>query len=866
MLSLIKNDPNHLSPSRDVDSFQPPLAKHPQKRTGIKDGNNPTINKIATITFIGILGFKAIARPDAATPLNSVDAILSLSNAQANTGYNTRLQGWITYYNPESKIMFFQDPSGAIRVDPGNGSNYVSGSSIVLSGETRAGDHFPLVVASQSEPVVSLQPIAPEPVTLEGLRSEGRRNYLVTLSGRIQFIREKRDCIQIDVGLGESDFRIFMPKPEDRSELDSTLGQYVAVTGAYVPDFNTKGEYHQAQIYSDSSDSIVIQETPPEIGASEVSCRVLSTQRRTDWLYQLRGTITYATDSEVFLSDGTGSIRVRHQTESLREAAGHEIAVAGFLSAATKSTTLKSITHTVFPQGKTVIPIKVTAKEALKQDMSDQLIEVESVLIFSVAQKKQTILVLQSEEIVYRAAIEGKEWIQHLPPNGSKLRASGICDVIENPADGHAELHLMLRNIDDLVVVSPPLPLVWRRTVQVGTILGFIVLVGGFWALSLQLRVRSLRASMQKQMEFRLGLHRRLQTIGENTSDIIFLLDAKGFVLSANRAARTVHDCIGKNFIEIVSSSDQDAAQAWIKDLCLCLPLPNRQLTLHSENGKERVFDFSTNVTEASDGGIDIQLIGRDLTERLETERHLVESKNSAEEIATFKNTLIANISHELRTPLNGLLGCARLLHEEQLAKEQHELAQHIIESGEALLETLSDLTDYAAIMSGMWAYTESVFSPSAMIQEIIDDKSLSAESASLTLRSQIALDVPQRLYGDASNLRRMLVVLAGNSIKFTPSGRVVISVSLVENLGQGLVKLKFETSDTGIGIDDRAKSWICEPFRQEYSDFNRDFGGMGLGLAICQVLAARLGTKLEFESKKGSGSRFWIQIVAKTA
>ncbi|MDO9255308.1 MAG: PAS domain S-box protein [Bacteroidales bacterium] len=251
--------------------------------------------------------------------------------------------------------------------------------------------------------------------------------------------------------------------------------------------------------------------------------------------------------------------------------------------------------------------------------------------------------------------------------------------------------------------------------------------------------------------------------------------------------------------------------------------------------------------------------IGGRISRRI-IENELTAAKQIAEYATKSKSDFLATMSHEIRTPMNGVIGMTSLLMQTPLAPDQRDFAGTIKISGELLLDLINDILDFSKIESGNLILEESSFDLRMAIEDVLDLLATSALKKKLGLFSQVDPLIPQKIKGDLTRLRQILVNLVGNAIKFTASGEVVIRVKQIEKKGNEAL-LQFSVRDTGIGIPAEKADRLFKPFSQIDTSTTRKYGGTGLGLAISSQLVKLMNGNIWINNEVQNGSEFLFTI-----
>jgi PAS domain S-box-containing protein len=320
-----------------------------------------------------------------------------------------------------------------------------------------------------------------------------------------------------------------------------------------------------------------------------------------------------------------------------------------------------------------------------------------------------------------------------------------------------------------------------------------------------------------------------------------FGYDASGFpAVCPDELSRLVRRCLESGQeIRGVGVSLSQASFTWI----FC-PVPSHRL----------VRGYAVDMTDVTIAHEELRLSAKHLQD---SNRQLDQALQEAQDAARVKASFLATVSHELRTPMNGVIGMTDLLMDTEPSEEQRSYIETIRQCGEALLSLINDILEYGKIEAGKLELECIDFNLRTTVEDVLGQFAERAQTKGLEITGLVHAAVPTSLRGDPGRLRQILTNFVSNAIKFTEQGDVTVQAFLEKDLDNAVI-VRFEVTDSGIGIPPEVQDRLFQPFTQADSSTSRKYGGTGLGLAISKQLAEQMGGSVGISSQPGHGSTFW--------
>ncbi len=417
-----------------------------------------------------------------------------------------------------------------------------------------------------------------------------------------------------------------------------------------------------------------------------------------------------------------------------------------------------------------------------------------------------------------------------------------------------------------ITLSTGPLLVVAFQLARRGELLEAVVVAGtSLIGLVLMGSSRLQRAKVEQELATR---QRHTQAILDASADAYVAMDAEGRIVAWSGQATqtfgwTAEEAIGRTVSGLIIPADLRSGHDAGLQRYLATghgPVLGTRVEVEAVDRDGRRFPVDLAVWEAQGdtGPIFVAFI-HDITHRRREQAELSAARDQAMEASRLKSEFVANMSHEIRTPMNGVIGMTTLLARTTLSTEQREYLDTIRVSADALLNVINDILDFSKIEAGKLELQERDFELRSVVDDVGALLAAGAHLKGIELVTSVEAPLPAVIRGDAGRLRQVLLNVAGNAVKFTDAGEVVIDVAMDAHGGDGLIR--FEIRDTGPGVPVEHQLALFDSFSQADASSTRRHGGTGLGLAISKHLVELMGGQIGLSSEPGQGSTFWFTV-----
>jgi PAS domain S-box-containing protein len=798
------------------------------------------------------------------------EQVLELSLDEAQLEHPVKLTGSVTWAHPQANFFFLRDSSAAVRIElpPTITTRPTVASTVVVDGVTSAGSFAPQVLANRYRGGSGFAAPGPYPSTLDQAFTGVDEAQRIELRGLLRSVRTSGPWTELLFTNPSGEFSALFPAGED---YDRLTGAIVRVRGVCSAVTNERRQLVKVQLWSVGPDDITVEEHAPEDPytaplRSVGNLRRFSTTQSFNRRIQITGIVVHHVPGRyLVVQDGQEGLLVLSRETLPKLAPGARIEAVGIPGRQNGRLILREAVYRRSGDDTEPMPRELTDASQPNEDLDWSLVKFSATLLDAIQEGSEIRLVLQSATSIIEAHLHSSTGAVPEWERGSRLMLTGVYTLGYDEYNQVRNFHIDLRSADDVTVLQRP---PWWNAGRALSAAGVLAL--GFsgalaFVMTLRRRVQHQTAQIRQQLVKEAKLEARHRDILENATDFIFTTDRTGRFTSFNPAGE-----------RLTGYSRQEALQMTLKEMLHPEDLVGGLAALKTKVRTNGVITFQGRFRTRDDRHVWVEItarlmreeraiagmlgVARDITERKRFEEELTRARDAAEASARAKSAFLANMSHEIRTPMNGVIGMSNLLLDTPLSTEQRDFAETIRYSAEALLSVLNDILDFSKVEAGKLQFEEVDFDLGEVVDSTLELLAARAFAKRLELASFLPVEVPRCVRGDPGRIRQVLLNLIGNAVKFTERGEVVVAAHC-EEASDEWVMLRFEITDTGIGLTPEQQAELFKPFTQADVSTTRRFGGTGLGLAICKQIVELMGGQVGVRSELGQGSTFWFTL-----
>lgn len=775
--------------------------------------------------------------------LRTAEQVRRLPASEAERGYQVRLRGVLTFFDqrkPTKIFQFVQDETAGIYFYIVSGTdtpNLVAGQRVEIEGQTGKGEFAPIVLARRIQMLGPGKFPLAKPVSFEQLASGQEDSQFVEVRGVVRSVRleEQRVYFVMEVATGEGRLTAYageLPviRPEDL--IDST----VHVRGVCFTQFNRKRQLFDFGLMIPRPEDLVIEKAadpdPFALPAQPLGTLLqYSVQGSYAHRVKVAGAVALRYGDRLYIQDGNEGVCVRtKQTSPLR--VGDRVEVLGFAARGLYVPVLESAVYRKVGPGQPPTAERISADEALKGDHDCLLVAIEATLLDRAEHTKEPFLVLESGGSIFHAYLQGQEHsaLFEQLENGSKVLVTGVC-LIEPGESWYygqdwraASFRMLLRSSSDIVVLQRP---PWWTLPKLLWALGLLgaVVPGAFgWVAVLRRRVQKQTHLINEKLQAEAALKERYVELFENANDVVFTHDLTGRLTSINSTGERLlqHQrsrLLAKNLVDFIVEDQRPAARQWLEQVVKGTEPPPAEWDFLNAAGQRFKLEINTRMVEQNGRQIEVEGIGRDITERKRLEREILEISNQEQQ----------RIGHDLHDGV-----CQQLA---AIAYRSHILARRLEEKGLgecAEAETLGDLINESLVHTrGVARGLFPVMLEENGLASALEE--LAATTAGL-YQTNCAFACeglpPQVDNGVALHVYYIAQEAVLNAVRHGKASRVTVALEPVDQRWA----LVIQDNGTGFPLADNAR--------------------VGMGIGIMRYRARVIGATLDLKSQPGQGTQ----------
>ncbi|HRY48388.1 MAG TPA: PAS domain S-box protein [Candidatus Paceibacterota bacterium] len=837
--------------------------------------------------------------------LTNISSILRLDRAKAFLGIPVRVQGVVTYADPEWRNGFLQDAGGAVYFDLGQ-NEVRSGHWVELTGVTGPGGFAPEVLNTSVRILGTTNLPTAAKVGLDDLAAGRLDAHWIEVEGVVREVSGEWGHVTLNVMSSRGRFKALVPGLLDKPLPMHLIDARVSITGACTSELNARRQLTGILLNVPSLDLIRVLDPAPEDPFSIETTRIDAVAtfdpgyvagRRV----KVSGAVTLKIPGQGFvLQDVTGGIRVYSQQTNKVEL-GDAVDVIGFPALGEFSPVLEESRFRITGTGIPPAPLRTTAEQLLREGTNDsRVVEMTARLLQGLPGSHNPQLVLQDGPIIFIARLDSSMTGQVMPvlKSGSLLRVMGVCSIQGDPQRRPAALRLALRQPADLVVLEMPSWWTPLHTLLLAGSLTLVILAALTWIALLRRQVQAQTEVIRGQLEEEVALETRYRELFENANDLLFTLDMDGVCTAVNREVEQFFHLdrqriVGRNLAEFVVPDSRASTLQQIQRLKSGSALGRFEASANRGSGDVARLDFRVRAIEENGGRKGLQATARDITELKKIQAELLRASRLAgmAEIATGVLHNVGNVlnsvnvsatlvSDQMRqSKIQDLLQATVLLQEHSDNLESFltqdpkgkilpsyliHLAEHLGQEQAVLLRELDVLTRSIGHIKEIVAMQQSYAKASGVI-EILPAAELMEEALQMHEASfhrhgvevirEYRESPPVKV--DKHKVLQILLNLLTNARQAMDENEPNTKKRLVLGVAPSAQdRVRLTVQDTGIGISPENLTQI---FRH---GFTTKRNGHGFGLHLGALAAREMGGTLNVASTGiGHGAQFALEL-----
>jgi PAS domain S-box-containing protein len=559
--------------------------------------------------------------------LTRVEQIRTLTPERAQLGFPVRLRAVVTYYGGKAWQFFVQDPTGGIYIhDPSVDFRVQAGQLAEVEGVTEGGAFAPIIVHPKVTVLGNAAMPKPRRPTLEQLNSGREDCRWVEITGVIRSEAAEKGRLVLDVATGGGRLKFWFPNVP-ANKLGQLTDAKVALQGVVGGLFGQKMKLLAVRLYVPSLDFVRVLEPPaPEPFALPVrpinALLGFTPQGTTGHRVKVQGSLTLQKPNELFVNDGTGSLRVQTSQDTKLQP-GDRVEVVGFPAVGAYSPIMEDAIFRKTGSEPPPQPMDVSAQQALQGDFDASLIRLDARLLSSTKYGEELVLVLQSQNVIFDALLANPTGKAKLPEllAGSRVRATGICSVNVDENRVPQSFQLLLGSPDDIVVRERPPWWTLRHTLWALGIMAAFISAALLWVMILRRQVYEQTATIREWGRREGAIKERYRELFENARDMVFTCGLRGHFTSFNKSATEItgyqaSEAIGMKLVEIVAPEDAGKVEGWFERESDQREPSTRELEIIRKDGRRVSLEMSLRPIYSEGLPVGVQAIARDITER----------------------------------------------------------------------------------------------------------------------------------------------------------------------------------------------------------------------------------------------------------